>query len=55
MRTFRCGCENMLFFDNSVCLRCGQAIGYCPACRSLAALAPRPGLTVDIIDSVPAQ
>jgi hypothetical protein len=42
MRTFRCSCENMLFFDNSVCLRCGKETGFCPACRALAALEPRP-------------
>ncbi|MEI7685554.1 MAG: putative zinc-binding metallopeptidase [Planctomycetota bacterium] len=42
MRTFRCQCENMLFFDNSVCLRCGNEVGFCPACRTLSALLPQP-------------
>ena len=40
MRTFRCTCENTLFFDNSVCLRCGNATGFCPACRNVVALLP---------------
>ena len=42
MRTFRCTCENVLFFDNSFCLRCGNATGFCPACRNVAALLPQP-------------
>jgi len=42
MRTFRCTCENMLFFDNSVCLRCHKETGFCPACRAVVALLPRP-------------
>lgn len=42
MKTFRCACENMLFFDNSVCLKCGRDVGYCPACRALSALVPQP-------------
>jgi hypothetical protein len=41
MRTFRCDCDNMLFFDNSRCLRCGKEVGYCPACRTITGLAPR--------------
>lgn len=40
MRTFRCECENVLFFDNSSCLRCGKETGYCPVCRSVVALLP---------------
>lgn len=43
MRTFRCRCDNMLFFDNSVCLRCGHETGFCPACRTITALLPQPG------------
>jgi hypothetical protein len=42
MRTFRCSCGNMLFFDNSLCLRCGKEVGYCPACRNVSALVPQP-------------
>lgn len=42
MRTFTCSCENTLFFDNSRCLRCGKEVGFCPTCRSVVALHPRP-------------
>lgn len=45
MRTFRCVCENVLFFDNSVCLRCGKETGFCPACRAVVALLPEPEAT----------
>lgn len=38
MRTFRCLCENILFFDNSLCLQCGREVGYCPVCRFVAPL-----------------
>jgi hypothetical protein len=43
MRTFRCVCENVLFFDNSLCLACGREAGFCPACRNLVALLPEGG------------
>lgn len=42
MRTFVCSCGGKLFFDNSLCLNCGSATGFCPACRTIAALAPQP-------------
>ncbi|MBM4070787.1 MAG: hypothetical protein FJ271_17805 [Planctomycetes bacterium] len=42
MRTYRCACENMLFIDNSVCLRCGKETGFCPGCRAVVALLPQP-------------
>jgi hypothetical protein len=38
MRTFRCLCENILFFDNSLCLQCGREVGHCPVCRLLVPL-----------------
>jgi len=38
MRTFRCLCENILFFDNSLCLQCGREVGYCPVCRLIVPL-----------------
>ena len=38
MRTFRCLCENVLFFDNSLCLQCGREVGYCEACRLVVPL-----------------
>lgn len=40
MRTYSCTCDNTLFYDNNLCLRCGSAVGYCPACRQVVALQP---------------
>lgn len=41
MRSFRCGaCDQLVFFDNSVCLRCGSPLGYAPDRRLLLALLP---------------
>jgi hypothetical protein len=41
MRVFRCSvCDQLVFFDNSVCLRCGTALGYLPAERALVSLTP---------------
>ncbi|MBM4254586.1 MAG: hypothetical protein FJ147_01670 [Deltaproteobacteria bacterium] len=40
MRTFRCLCDNPLFFDNSFCLRCSRDVGFCPVCRLLVPLLP---------------
>ena len=38
MRTFRCLCQNTLFFDNSFCLQCGREVGFCPVCRLIVSL-----------------
>lgn len=35
MKTFRCACGNLLFFENSRCLNCGRTLGYVPECRIL--------------------
>lgn len=43
MRTFRCLCENVLFFDNSLCLQCSREVGFCPACHRLVPLLPTTG------------
>jgi len=40
MRTFPCVCEQTLFFENVGCERCGRDVGWCPACRAIAALEP---------------
>jgi hypothetical protein len=42
MRTYRCVCGNVTFCDNSRCLACGHELGFCPVCRNLTALLPRP-------------
>ncbi len=40
MRTFNCTCGNILFFENTQCLKCGHEVGWCPACENLSALVP---------------
>jgi hypothetical protein len=40
MRFYRCTCDNVIFFDNSLCLACGRELGFCPVCRRLTALEP---------------
>ena len=44
MRSFRCDtCDQLVFFDNSTCLRCGSALGYLPTERAMFALRPEGG------------
>jgi hypothetical protein len=39
MRTFRCNvCEQILFFENSLCTRCGSSLAFLPDVRVLAAV-----------------
>jgi len=38
MRTYRCTCGGQTFFDNTLCLQCGNELGFCPQCRNLVAL-----------------
>lgn len=39
MRAFPCAvCGNLLFFENTVCLRCGAAVGYVPELRTMLPL-----------------
>jgi hypothetical protein len=41
MQPFPCSvCQQLLFFDNSTCLRCGSRVGYVPEARQLVALRP---------------
>ena len=40
MRTFPCTCGNTLYFDNTLCLGCGSAVGWCPSCSAIAPLMP---------------
>src|ERR1700692_3994052 len=28
MKTFRCTCQNALYFDDAACLHCGREVGY---------------------------
>ncbi len=50
MRSFTCPrCGQTLFFDNSVCLRCGEALGYVRGARDLELLGDRsPCLNLDL-------
>lgn len=38
MKTFQCNCGGAAFFENSVCLRCGRDLGFCPECRQITTL-----------------
>lgn len=40
MQTFSCACGQRLFFENSQCLGCHRAVGWCPGCDALTALEP---------------
>ncbi len=44
MRTYRCVCQNTVFFDNSQCIRCAAELGFCPKCRLVVALLPLAGI-----------
>lgn len=41
MRPFKCKCGNLLFFDNSLCLQCGNSVGYDPDKREMSIVAPK--------------
>ncbi len=41
MQTYRCVCQNIVFFDNCQCVACGRELGYCPGCRTIVALLPQ--------------
>lgn len=38
MKTFKCNCGNTTFFENTQCVACGQALGWCPACQNITTL-----------------
>jgi hypothetical protein len=38
MKLFGCSCGQTLFFENSLCVRCGGELGYCPSCRRVVRL-----------------
>jgi hypothetical protein len=47
VRSFTCErCGQLLFFENSVCLRCGAAVGFAPSGLGLVALEDHPDLRV---------
>ncbi|MEZ5387272.1 MAG: putative zinc-binding metallopeptidase [Prosthecobacter sp.] len=43
MRAFSCECGQILFFENSVCVTCGRAVGYEPVSQSMRTCDPAQG------------
>lgn len=43
MKTFRCSCGNVLYFENTQCVVCGCAVGYLPDRRTMSTMAPAAG------------
>lgn len=44
MKPFTCDCSNVLFFENTQCLKCGSNVGYDEASDSMKTLQPENGL-----------
>ena len=40
MRAWDCVCDNTLFYENSLCTRCGREVGWCPSCKGIAPVDP---------------
>jgi hypothetical protein len=40
MQTYRCTCNNRIFFDNTICLACKKEVGWCEACARVTTLEP---------------
>ena len=41
MKLFKCqSCQQILYFENSVCVKCGHRLGYVPGIATLSALEP---------------
>jgi hypothetical protein len=38
MNTYQCTCGNRLFFNNTICIKCGSEVAWCEACRAVAPL-----------------
>ena len=38
MKTYRCTCEAVIFFENTKCLNCDLEVGYCPQCHQMSPL-----------------
>lgn len=43
MKLFECQCEQTVFFENSLCVKCGGELGWCPSCRRIVRISPRDG------------
>lgn len=42
MEMFTCHCGNTLFFENTQCVSCNSAVGWCPACHRVSGLLVSP-------------
>ena len=40
MKSFRCVCDNRIFFENTLCFRCGRTLGFLPGPAVMAAIEP---------------
>jgi hypothetical protein len=40
MQTYRCTCNNRIFFENTICLACQKEVGWCEACNRMTGLEP---------------
>lgn len=40
MKPFNCACGNRVYFENTQCVSCTKALGWCPYCNTLTALLP---------------
>ena len=46
MKLFRCQvCDNIIYFENRTCGRCGHRLGYVPELEIMAALEPGGGVS----------
>ncbi len=41
MKSFKCQCSNIVFFENTRCVACRMELGWCPACKNITALLPK--------------
>ncbi|HEX8911914.1 MAG TPA: putative zinc-binding metallopeptidase [Humisphaera sp.] len=42
MKRFACVCGNSLFFENTTCVNCKRAVGWCAGCRKISSFDPHP-------------
>ncbi len=54
MRLFKCqGCGQLLYFENTICERCGRRLGYLPDAGELSAVEPDGANWIALADPVP--
>ena len=51
MKLFRCQvCDNIIYFENRTCGRCGHRLGYLPELEIMAALEPAGDEVLDAVN-----